>query len=271
MKKYLVLALTVLSLNAALPAWAITLRVNGQAVKSDVQPQMIDDRVMIPARALAEALGANAFWDNDNEIVDVSWNVRMKNLFDLGDKMHKDAKLADAVSKAVKDYYALQAPPVSVKPKQEPPVVTTTDTAYRNSLSSSKTDFTKQPIVQAKPKEIIETMEQFKSSTKSLSYDELARKGEFHVGERIHYIGNVLQVMEVPSSIRIDIGPINQYGTISDSQVVYVSRIDTAGRLLDKDRVEVWGTVKGIMTYTAVMGQAVTVPAIECKYLTIVK
>lgn len=41
----------------------IRLIVNGQDVASDVPPQNISGRVMIPARPLAEALGATVCWD----------------------------------------------------------------------------------------------------------------------------------------------------------------------------------------------------------------
>jgi hypothetical protein len=47
--------------NAEAPA--IQLVVDGRPLTMDVQPQVIDGRVMIPARALAEALGATVEWD----------------------------------------------------------------------------------------------------------------------------------------------------------------------------------------------------------------
>ncbi|WP_201318641.1 DL-endopeptidase inhibitor IseA family protein [Paenibacillus sp. EPM92] len=47
----------------------VKLVVNGNDIHSEVAPQIIDGSTMIPARALAEALGARVFWDEDNQTV----------------------------------------------------------------------------------------------------------------------------------------------------------------------------------------------------------
>ena len=50
----------------------VKLIVNGQEVQSDVPPQVIDGRTLVPARFLAEALGANVEWDSSNNSVVVT-------------------------------------------------------------------------------------------------------------------------------------------------------------------------------------------------------
>jgi hypothetical protein len=50
----------------------IKLIVNGNLVESDVPPQIISGRTMIPARPLAEALGAKVEWDAENNAVVVT-------------------------------------------------------------------------------------------------------------------------------------------------------------------------------------------------------
>lgn len=52
----------------------IKLIVNGNVVNSDVPPQIINGRTMIPARALAEALGATVSWDASQNAVIVTSN-----------------------------------------------------------------------------------------------------------------------------------------------------------------------------------------------------
>ena len=47
----------------------IKLLVNGQEVKSDVNPTMLNNRVLVPARALAEALGFEVTWENNAVII----------------------------------------------------------------------------------------------------------------------------------------------------------------------------------------------------------
>lgn len=47
----------------------IKMIVNGTEIHADVPPQVIDGRTMVPARALAESLGAEVTWDAENHIV----------------------------------------------------------------------------------------------------------------------------------------------------------------------------------------------------------
>ncbi len=50
----------------------IRLIVNGQKINPDVPPQIIDGRVMVPARFVAEPLGATVEWDGENNTVIVT-------------------------------------------------------------------------------------------------------------------------------------------------------------------------------------------------------
>jgi len=47
----------------------IRLIVNGKTIQTDVPPQMMEGRVMIPIRGVAEALGAEVKWDEENRAV----------------------------------------------------------------------------------------------------------------------------------------------------------------------------------------------------------
>lgn len=56
----------------ALPVCAddeISVYIDGQKIEFDVQPVMIDDRVLVPMRAIFEALGAEVDWDDENQTV----------------------------------------------------------------------------------------------------------------------------------------------------------------------------------------------------------
>lgn len=64
----LLLSLSILSLSAFADQ-PIKLIVNGKEIQCDVPPQIINGRTMIPARFLAEALGAKVDWDADNNVV----------------------------------------------------------------------------------------------------------------------------------------------------------------------------------------------------------
>ncbi len=75
MKKYLAGFLVGCILTFSFGAYAaspIRLVVNNKLVTSDVPPQMINGRVMVPARALSEALGAEVEWIPASNMVSVT-------------------------------------------------------------------------------------------------------------------------------------------------------------------------------------------------------
>lgn len=55
----------------------IKLIVNGKEIQSEVPPQVINGRTMVPARFLAEALGATVAWDEAQNAVVVTGGVQV--------------------------------------------------------------------------------------------------------------------------------------------------------------------------------------------------
>ncbi|TEB11761.1 hypothetical protein Psfp_03890 [Pelotomaculum sp. FP] len=75
---YLVIGILVgmlISSTFALANNPIKLIVNGQSIQCDVPPQEINGRVMVPARFLAEALGASVSWDAASNSIVVTSNT----------------------------------------------------------------------------------------------------------------------------------------------------------------------------------------------------
>ena len=72
-KKLLCTFLTMLLLVSAItPVIAdnnIKVRLGGELIKFDVQPQLINNRTMVPLRAIFEALGATVDWNGDTQTV----------------------------------------------------------------------------------------------------------------------------------------------------------------------------------------------------------
>lgn len=48
---------------------------NGTSFKLDIPPKIINDRTMIPIRAVSEALDCDVFWDNNNREVKISYDA----------------------------------------------------------------------------------------------------------------------------------------------------------------------------------------------------
>lgn len=76
MKKFLAGLVVGVVLASTGITWAssqVRLLVNGQEINfPESPPSIINNRVMVPARPLAEALGATVTWDNDNRAVVVT-------------------------------------------------------------------------------------------------------------------------------------------------------------------------------------------------------
>lgn len=101
-----------------------------------------------------------------------------------------------------------------------------------------------------------------KQRAERVSYEQLARFPARHDGKAITFKGRVLQVTENrDGDVMLRIGTRGGFG-----DVMYVEARSSAienGRILEDDTVTVWGTSRGIKTYTAVMGNAIQIPAAE--------
>ncbi|TLM99137.1 copper amine oxidase N-terminal domain-containing protein, partial [bacterium] len=83
MKKYFsgvvtgcIIGLILATTTFAFGADPIKLMVNGKLISfPDAPPQIVNGRTMVPARPLAEALGANVAWDDANRTVVVTGGV----------------------------------------------------------------------------------------------------------------------------------------------------------------------------------------------------
>lgn len=125
MKKRWLTIITVAALICvfAATAWAsepIKLVVNGQEIKTDVSPQIIGDRTMVPVRWIAEALGAEVQWDAQSKTVFISMKTPssenqdsnlaavIKLTEDFGKKMKNVSLLApeDIAAKSIQENYA---------------------------------------------------------------------------------------------------------------------------------------------------------------------
>lgn len=57
----------------------IKLIINNEEIQTDVPPQMIDGRVMVPARFVAEPLGATVEWDGENMAIIITKQLNPAN------------------------------------------------------------------------------------------------------------------------------------------------------------------------------------------------
>lgn len=94
------------------------------------------------------------------------------------------------------------------------------------------------------------------------TYDEMARNGDSHAGEKIQITGKVIQVQDSDNG-----GATLRVATSADGyDDVYLVQIMSSEwkghRLLEDDQITIYGTVYGLYSYKTVMGNTQTVPAI---------
>ena len=94
-------------------------------------------------------------------------------------------------------------------------------------------------------------------------YENLQRNPNAYKGNKAKFTGRIVQVMEGwfgATDFRIDIGNEN---------IVYVSYTmkDDELRYLEDDNVTVYGELTGVKSYTALLGNQITIPSIEAKYI----
>jgi len=113
-----------------------------------------------------------------------------------------------------------------------------------------------------------ETPEQFKLKCTKLDYTQLARNPDNYQGQRIVYVGKVVQTQESGNDMVLRINVTKgESGLWKDTVWVNYTKPVGSNRILEDDVVQLWGTVKGLRHYTAVMGNEVTIPEIDAKYI----
>ena len=136
-------------------------------------------------------------------------------------------------------------------------------------------------IIQSKAEESLKTAQKFKSdyekavadkaakeiqdykqSCSTYRYNNIERNPNDFKGKRIKLSGKVIQVSEGWFSTTLRI-------TDNDGNTWYVDYDPDkdASRILENDRVTVYGECTGVTTYTTIFGASVTIPSIDAKYI----
>lgn len=107
--------------------------------------------------------------------------------------------------------------------------------------------------------------ENFKVNCQSVSYADIARDSQGLKGQDFTFTGEVIQVSG--STYRMNV-TLDEYGIYSDT-IVFNYDTGDGDRILENDIVTIWGTSKGLLTYTSIFGEEITVPEIDAKYVSI--
>lgn len=112
--------------------------------------------------------------------------------------------------------------------------------------------------------------EQFKESANRIAYKDLARNTERFKSEKAYFFGKVIQAQENKNRVTLRVEVTRgEYDIWDDAIWVNYTKKEGEDRILEDDLVQVWGTIKGLKTYTAVMGNEISIPEIDAKYISL--
>ena len=84
------------------PGTDITIVINGKALQTDVPPQIIDGRTMVPIRVVGEALGAHVAWDGTSRTVSVQKELHKEEASDFGTHSDLEEQEGEATAESEK-------------------------------------------------------------------------------------------------------------------------------------------------------------------------
>jgi predicted nucleic acid-binding Zn ribbon protein len=109
------------------------------------------------------------------------------------------------------------------------------------------------------------SVDDFKQSCVEMDYDEFARRPEQNENKNIVFTGTVVQVMgETRLDMRVAVG---QY--YDDIVYVRYTLPDGADRILQDDKITVYGISRGSETYLTALAGTITIPSVQAKYIDI--
>ncbi|WP_206099954.1 toxin regulator [Oribacterium sp. C9] len=93
-----------------------------------------------------------------------------------------------------------------------------------------------------------------------ITYEQLARNPEDYRGEKIKFTGTVLQVIESSSEIQLRLATSKGY-----DDVIYCkySPDIVSSRILEDDRITVYGKSSGTVSYQSTLGGKITIPGMH--------
>ena len=113
------------------------------------------------------------------------------------------------------------------------------------------------------------SVEEIKNSAINVSYDDLMRNIENYKGKTVCFRGGVVQVQEESgNAYNLRVATAGSYLYDYYKNIIYVNY--KGPRFLEDDIIDVWGYVKGLKTYSAVLGNEITIPELDAFHLELV-
>lgn len=115
------------------------------------------------------------------------------------------------------------------------------------------------------------TEDEYKAGCEMISYTDIARNPQNYKGIRAVFRGEVAQVMENGNDVVLRVSVTEgDFGIWTDTIYVdYTRKSSNESRILEEDIITMYGEIKGLKSYTAVLGNEVSIPHFVAKYIEI--
>lgn len=114
------------------------------------------------------------------------------------------------------------------------------------------------------------TEEEYKAECTYVSYEDIARNPDNYKGTFTVFSGQVAQVQESGNNVVIRLNVTRgAYGIWEDTVYIEYTKAQNESRILEDDIITVYGQLNGIKTYTAVLGNSISIPYLKAKYVEI--
>ena len=109
----------------------------------------------------------------------------------------------------------------------------------------------------------------YKNSCNSYSYKDVLRNPDDYEGKNAYWFGVISQkVSSTQYRVGVDCTKYKYIDGYSCDNTIYVFYYGNQN-LIEDDVIKLWGTMDGTVTYTAVLGNSITIPSFNAKYITL--
>jgi hypothetical protein len=112
--------------------------------------------------------------------------------------------------------------------------------------------------------------DEFKAACEEISYKDLARSADKYEGSKVKFTGEIQQIAydsDSGESEYLIAVTKDEYDLWDDNVYVYFDNTESDTKLLEEDVVTFYGEASGDKTYTSVLGEEITIPAVTAVYM----
>ena len=195
----------------------------------------------------------------------VDWNARLNNIEIAADnkaKQEKESKANDITTRLNSLSESLNNEELTTIEKE---ISKLTDSYY----DVYKTDWNNK-IQEIKNKIATKEVDDYKTACQTYTYDQISRNPETYKGQKVHFTGKVIQVLEYSTSVELRVNITkDKYGYYDDTVYIIYNNLDINNRILEEDIIDIYGELDGLESYVSTMGATITIPRVIAKYITV--